>query len=678
MRAVGLALVGALLAGCSDYALKAREAENDATDTSTSFAPDTDTGAPDGVCEEAPALPAGVQVDESCVATPSVGTLDAVMEWSRPMLGDFPDSDHVLMAPAVGPLSDEDGDGDVDADDPPMVVVISDDGGDEARSIGVLRVLDGRDGAPRMSSSVAMYGDYQVFPYRYGNVALGDVDGDGRAEIVTIVTVVGGPPGDPGDEVVDTAEPDEPREDTGIVVRPPPPSPTPSGGPCRVAAYSPDGEVRWLGDEEAGLPCGGHAPALADLDGDGAVEVIVGPVILVGATGELRARTASAGGRPEGFDEAGYMSFAADLDGDGEQEVVAGDGLYTADGSTKCATGYPDGFPAVADLDGDGTGELVVVASGTLRVFDATCGLRSEVDLVGDGFGGPPSVGDLDADGLPEIGVADAEVYAAYEADGAVLWSVAVSDWSSSTTGASFFDFDGDGGLEVVYADETALWILDGTTGAVRLQDDTHSSRTLHELPVVVDVDGDGLTEIVVPNGGTHGDAEATGLYVLGSADGSWATNRRVWNQHAYAIVNVEDDLGVPASPLSSWPTWNTFRSGTVDPVGGGALADAVPLAEVCAEACADGRLFVSVAVGNEGVAGLRSGVPVTVYVDEGLVGTSETTDVVDAGAVSAPLRFEVAAGARVRVVVDQDGSGLGRVLECDETDNVVELEGCP
>ncbi|MDP2306039.1 MAG: VCBS repeat-containing protein [Pseudomonadota bacterium] len=677
-----------LLPGCSDYRLHGMK-DRAGTDTGATTDIETDrlldTG-PD--CPAVPDLLETVATDESCRSVPVFGTLDAVVEWELSSLNDAPEYAHVLMTPVVGPLLDGDGDGDVDAFDPPSVVVVTDDGGaDAVNAHGVLRIVDGRDGTLVRSISVLLWGDFQVFPYRYSNAALGDIDGDGRAEIVVVASVVPGPPGEGGS---DTAEPGEPGEDdTGIVVRPgvpdgappgpPPPAPPPEAGPCRAAAYAADGSLVWLAEEPA-LACGGHAPALADLEGDGTVEVIVGANVFDGATGAIRFSGALGAGRVDGFAEAGWMSLASDLDGNGTQEVVTGSTIYAADGSVVCDTGESDGFPAVADLDGDGAGEVVVVSNGTVRVFDGACVIQSTWSLGSEGIGGPPTLGDLDGDGLPEIGVASAEAYSAFEADGTPMWSMPISDSSSSTTGASFYDFDGDGVLEVVYADELALWLLDGATGAVRLMDDTHSSRTLHELPVVVDVDGDGRAEIVVPNGGTHSDSAAFGLYVLGSADGNWPANRAVWNQHAYSITNIDDDLSVPASPVPNWPTWNTFRSGVVDPVQGSDSPDAVPLAEVCAIECETGTWVVNVGVGNQGLAGLRSDVPVTLYAGDTVVETQWTTAVVVGGGVSEPLRFSVPVESLVegmRVVVDDDGRGGERVVECVELNNALALTGC-
>jgi hypothetical protein len=388
-------------------------------------------------------------------------------------------------------------------------------------------------------------------------------------------------------------------------------------------------------------------------------------------------------GRFAAFTEAGYASFAADLDGDGLQELVAGKTLYDAGGAELCTAEGTDGLPAAADFDGDGLGEVVLVGDGTMRVIDHACATRASWPLVGEGSGGPPTVADFDADGVPEIGAATGEAYAVYEADGTVSWSAPITDASSFTTGSSVFDFDGDGQAEVVYADETTLWIFDGATGAVRLADDRHSSRTLHEYPVVADVDGDGMAEIVVPNGGGHHDDDAFGIYVLGSANDDWLGDRPVWNQHAYDLVHIDDDLRVPPSPPTNWPTWNTFRGGDLAPTSGSASPDAVLVAGVCREACDDGELIVGVRVGNAGVAAMRAGVPVSVYYggNNVAVTTATTPEMLAPGETSDVLELRVdatvAATRGVRVVVDDDGAGGERVRECHEGDAVEVTETC-
>lgn len=664
-----------LLAGCFDYGLAGEKPDPGEDDTGSRWVPDTshgiDTGEP---CPEVLGLPLP-EVDESCLAEPEFGDLTSIVEWETSYLGEYPEYAHTLMAPVVGPLFDGDGDGDIDGDDPPSIVVVMDDGGVAQDHHGVIRVLDGRDGTPQTVISVIYTDDLQVFPYRYSNLALGDIDGDGAAEIVGIATTVGGSPGPdtgaggPGDPGPDGGGGGGDGLDTGVVVMPAPPS-----DECLPAAWTPAGDLLWLGDTV--VTCSGHAPALADLEGDGAVEVIVGSLVLAGADGTFLWQGEEGEGRPADFTEAGAMSFAADIDGDGTQEVIAGSAIYEADGTLRCSTGEADGFPAVADLDGVGDGEMVVVADGALAIYAADCRRRMSRPLVGEGYGGPPTIGDLDGDGLPEIGVASGESYTTYEDDGTPLWTFAVHDASSSTTGGAFYDFDGDGALEVVYADEETFWILDGRTGAIRLEDDTHSSRTLHELPVVVDVDGDGATEIVVPNGGAHDDTTvATGLYVRGAAAGDWTAARPVWNQHAFAGVNVEDDLSIPASPEPSWPTWNTFRSGTIDPVSGGAWPNAIPVAETCTARCDEGELVLDVAVTNGGMAALRSGVSVHVYAGDEEIGSTVTSAVVDIGGSSNVTRFTLPATAGpLEIRVDEED----RARECHEDDNVIPIDGCP
>jgi hypothetical protein len=194
---------------------------------------------------------------------------------------------------------------------------------------------------------------------------------------------------------------------------------------------------------------------------------------------------------------------------------------------------------------------------------------------------------------------------------------------------------------------------------------------------VVVDVDGDGMTEIVVPNGGSHGDTEAFGLYVLGSADGSWPTNRRVWNQHAYAVTNIGDDLEIPAFPVPNWPTYDTFRSGTTSVPVGDATPDAVPVTDVCLDECYAGTLIVYARVGNEGTADLDP-VDVALMADGEVLATARTAGSVVSGGVSETLTFSVdrdtVAHRTLSVVID----GEGAVAECNEANNGTDVAGCP
>lgn len=675
-----------VLAACkSDYGIERTVGPNPgAEDTSAGPAPLRDSGLLEIAWCGAPDLPEAVSYDESCEHEATRGPIAAQLEWELRDLGSYGEYNQIVMAPVVGQLTDDNGDGAIDRHDLPDIVVVSDDGGFHQNRRGVLRILPGDGSRPGDGLLRGDMDDAQVYPYRYTNVALGDVDNDGAPEIVLMAEVVGG--SFEGGE--DTGPPDPPGGDDGgggtedQPVEPTLPEPDAGTGrpPCFVAAFRPDFSVAWLSQEVA-FRCGGHAPALADMDGDGSVEVVVGSTVLAGADGSLLWQGEEGVGAYPVHPEVGFHSVPLDLDLDGKKELVTGRTLYTHEGSVACS--FPettdDGFVAAADLDLDGVGEVVSVGGGRVRIFERDCSVQAEWLLSGGGNGGMPTVADFDVDGAPEIGVADAGTYSVYEPDGTLLWSQPVQDASSHMTGSLVFDFENDGRPEVVYADETRLWIFDGQTGEVRLEDTNHASRTLHEYPTVADIDNDGSTEIIVPCGGGHAGENSVGLYVLGADEGaSWASSRQVWNQHAYSITNVLDDLSIPSGPAPNWPTWNNFRSGDVHPRDGAASPDAVPVGEACLEECIHGRVVVHVSMGNAGAVGLRSNLPISFYSEDAdgtrtHLATEWVTEVVDEGATSTLLRVvfdaDVLAGRSLVAVVD-DHNGSSLVDECLEENN--------
>ena len=121
--------------------------------------------------------------------------------------------------------------------------------------------------------------------------------------------------------------------------------------------------------------------------------------------------------------------------------------------------------------------------------------------------GGSPTIGDFDGDGFPELAIANGTRFRVFDFDcvggGAgcegpfIKWSKPSQDISSKQTGGSAFDFDGDGKIEVVYADECFLRVYDGTTGEVKYSA-YRSSNTWYEGPVIADVNNDQTTKILV------------------------------------------------------------------------------------------------------------------------------------------------------------------------------------
>lgn len=688
-----------LLLACQDYRLTPRK-DDVGTPLDTDPPPpgeDEQAVATPRSCLEFDGLDTTVAYDEDCAHEIEVSELEAVVEWSMEDFGEYPEYTQVLMTPVIGQLNDDDGDGAITRDDTPDIVVLMDDGGqNRTNARGVLRSIAGDGSSINFTlAEIEAPDDITIYPYRYSGAALGDIDADGQGDILFTAqiyqdTTPDSAPTETGP--ADTTEPEsggggdseeEPPEDSweDNPVRPPPPQVV-NTDECYLVAITGDGELFWL-SQDVSFDCGGHAPAVADLDGDGSIEVVLGPYVFAGEDGTLVVTGDAGTGNPDYYEEMGYISVVSDLDGDGQQEILAGNTVYNSIGATVCSLeGAEDGFPAVADLDMDGQGEFVSVGDGNVRLYEADCTEKTSWAIETAGNGGPPTIADFDADGLPEIGIAGATEYMVYEVDGTLLWSMPVSDASSHATGSSVHDFESDGQSEVIYADETTLWVFDGATGQSRLADTNHTSRTLHEYPVAVDVDGDGATEIVVPNGGGHYGAEYGGIYVLGDAGDGWYGNRQVWNQHAYNIVNINDDLSLPAVPDANWPEHNNFRSGDPNPVSGGASGDAVPLGDVCTEECETGTLIVYARVGNAGSGALRSEIPVSLYADYGIgrvfLETQFTTLSVSAGLVSDLLTWRLdpadVEGATLVLVVD-DEAGVELIPECHEDNNELALD---
>ncbi len=371
--------------------------------------------------------------------------------------------------------------------------------------------------------------------------------------------------------------------------------------------------------------------------------------------------------------------MVADLDGDGFLELVSGRHIQEWDGTVRCFTGDVDGWPAVADLDGDGDGEIVIAGIQGVNVLDHTCSLVAAWPLDAAGRGGPPTIADYDGDGVPEMGFAAADKYVVYETDGSLKWESPATDYSSNCTGSSVFDFEEDGYAEVVYADETDLWIISGHDGGFVMRWAGHSSWTANEYPIVVDVDGDGAAEIVSVGN--------SGVTVVGAEEG-WAPARQVWNQHAYWITNVNDDLTIPSPTLQNWPAYNSFRSGDlrVNAGQGALLVDATPfLHDICEVECSEGRVKVAVSASNEGLADAVEGIHLSAYAAQQdgsrvLLATVQADPLVRAGFALEGTLFELEMAdlptGTLVIVADDDGTGTGTIDECDEDNNELVLEG--
>ncbi len=581
-----------------------------------------------------------VEVEADCFRVQPYEEFDPVelIEWQWTGSQVDPASRQVMMTPIVVNLTDDDGDGAIDAADTPDVLFSSYIDG-EYNSDGRLRAISGADGSDLWTLSDPVYATYPG-----AGLAAGDLDLDGLVEIVAIT--------DDGE----------------------------------VMLVGHDGVVDWVTAAGYGFT---HAhPSIADLYGDGEPEIIIGNLIL-----DPHGSFLAQGQYGWGGNAWGPINFAADVDGDGVQEIVADNAVYEPDGTALWA--FPDrpaGYPAVADFDLDGDPELVVVAGGDAYLYDAATGalIWGPVTVdAGGGRGGPPTVADYDGDGYPEIGVAGLGYYTAIDTDGSYMWSNPTEDDSSSMTGSSVFDFNGDGVAEVVYADEHALYVYEGPTGTILFTAESHASGTLWETPLVVDIDHDFSGEIVLASNDMWWEGWC-GITVLGAVEQSWFPARGIWNQHAYSITNVDDDGRIPAHPEPPWAAYNSFRRNTLSDESVLWAANLAPYdAQWCTETCPE-ALTLWVEASNSGLLDTNSGVGVSIWaLDPQGPPTHVTTayfpEAIPSGAITAPLTIELdpadVAGKDIRIGIDVlPNFPEGLYVECDETDNalVIQAPDCP
>lgn len=334
-----------------------------------------------------------------------------------------------------------------------------------------------------------------------------------------------------------------------------------------------NGQPMWgnLPGHLAQVRCGGHgfynedtvwsSPALADVTGDGRLEIIIGADI--------------SEGNFWGNDDGGYL-YILDADGDTLARKWMNQAIFSS--------------PAVADLDGDrefefvvGTGTFVPGTGYYVTAFDYDSSRSDPANrliqkwrptTVGRVFASP-AISDLDGDGLPDVvitvltgenGADGTFVYAWRGSDGVELFKRRMCDfWGNSGNSLSsptVADIVGDDRPEILFSHQWEVSILrhDGTyytdysnpkwsagpnhLGCAR----DHSPATeltywarysLYSSPAVGDLDADGDAEVVIighnpdnPNQGMlfawtghtngdkpwpmfHRDAQHTGRYPL-------------------------------------------------------------------------------------------------------------------------------------------------------------------
>lgn len=585
-----------------------------------------------------------------CEYRPPVGVFSPIIEWDWSNSPDMPTFVHVDTIPLVA---------DMNMDGIPDVIFVS---GDRPGGFGdaVVRVVDGRTGRDIWTAQ-----DPAAYVFASTNLAVGDVTGDTIPEVIGMSNVVG-------------------QTD-------------------RLVAIDNGGALMWVSDPLVRHPAranGGGAPAIADLDCNGQVEIVYGANVfnsrgtLINAPPDPRGTLGI-----NGATQDGAISIPVDIDGDGRLEVVAGPTAYRFEPAGTTMTqiwrnaSVPDGYPAAGNFDDDPLPEIAITADGTMYLLEGDTGAliwQRQIPRGGGGCnagsvaGGPPTIADFDGDCSAEVGVSGADWYVVFETDGTVKWQAPINDCSSHRTASTVFDFDGDGAAEVAFADQTLLHVFSGSDGT-EITNIPTASHTWTEMVSVADVDADNNAEIIM---GMNSGAGLRGIRVVGDSDDNWVNTRRIWNQHQYHINNVNDDGTIPgpfttgSCELPAHRLHNTYR----DQLGSAVYAApdiTISLTSYDIELVNEGgtcrrQVRIQARVGNGG--GISVGQPFTAWFwkDDGAGGRENIASQAIADLQPGEyVDFEVVVpdpgvgSIDIYAVADDDGAGGGAINECREDNNV-------
>ena len=589
------------------------------------FADDDDNGRVDcldGVCELAASVAGVCSTESECAVIDPIRDAWLVRELWR-FAAPSADLDAVssLSQPLVVRLLDDNGDGVIDtADGAAVLVAVYDSVG-----VGWLVAIDAASGVEEWAVS-------PVSPRT--QLAAADLDGDGAIEILAYL-------------------------DDGHLV-----------------AFDALGVAQWTSAEAAPAAEDGWHVLVADLDGDGAPEVIADTMVLDGQTGAVRATL------PVDTETHQHRApSVGDIDGDGHQEILLAGRVFDEDGVEiwYSGEGVEDGvWSALVQLDADDDAEILTLGANlVLSDTDGVTLIRSPT--FARNWSGGPCVGDFDGDGQPEMAYGAYDGFYVRDMDVRNVWYAPI-DAPSGQSACVGYDLDADGALEVIYADEHAVRIYSGRTGAVHFEDDVdYESLATYASPAVADLDGDGDVEIVV----VSGDATLGHSVVAYTHDGEgWPAVTDTWPVMDYDARNIESDGSVPARPAAPRLSGNGVRTTPVNPRYADGPDLAVELDDLCLWDCTYGPVQVSVHVANHGLVEAPAGASLSVYALDGAERRRVATTVlgsIASGVAPAGVVFDLQpgdVGTDGLVVVVDDGDILP---ECDESNNeVVEPGGCP
>jgi hypothetical protein len=223
--------------------------------------------------------------------------------------------------------------------------------------------------------------------------------------------------------------------------------------------------------------------------------------------------------------------------------------------------------PAFGDIDGDGEGEIVVTtifgtSSGTIYAWHKD-GTPVTGFPVNHGYSArTPVLADLDDDGAMEI-IVNKRIYPlgeewVYKGDGTVMWSQSLNHVPASS--AAVGDITGDGVPEVVCESYESLYAMDNMGNILPgfPFNPPAGVTNSYSSPVLVDVDGDNIREIVFGSQASSGQGYVHIIKNDGTVYPGWpkTTGNWVYTPPAVGYINGDTilDIAVGDQILSTTP----------------------------------------------------------------------------------------------------------------------------
>lgn len=373
---------------------------------------------------------------------------------------------------------------------------------------------------------------FDVYDSSFGQSAAGDIDKDGKLEIVfgcyrndSSVYALNGEDGSllwkyntktpnaEGCNDVAIALYDVDKDDTLEVIVPS------SCNPTTYCFKGKSGAVLWQ------TPTAGSdsPPTIADINNNGKEEIMHG-----GFDGHVLCMQSETGNilwDKEVFANSWVQTAptVVDLNNDGQLDFVVGTWAFSPDTSriyaysgnnqsllwSRAVNDYIYHASAVADIDNDGKPELVFGDySGKIYALNGENGSILWQYQASVYVGAPITIADVNHDGVCEVIFCDGYGVGVLSNMGALMWYYTIPNYANAFRGVAVGDINGDNSLDIVFGTGKGnLIVLNGNTGTLiwNLDLAAHIGKTfsIDHAPLIADFDQDGKIDIFIVGGKT-------------------------------------------------------------------------------------------------------------------------------------------------------------------------------